>query len=150
MRQRFEVVLTFILYSSLNLFTDEANINNSRRMLFKIPANTSAKVFIANGHNVSFRDGQKYPEWSRGILYIEGILLGAIIPLLFSSIYYSFLFKDKANIWFSIYLFFTIISFHFPLSIEILLFKPVKDSIAVLPIRIIILGFIIEICFCKN
>ena len=97
------------LYSSLNLFTDEANINNSRRMLFKIPANTSAKVFIANGHNVSFRDGQKYPEWSRGILYIEGILLGALIPLLFSSIYYSFLFKDKANIWFSIYLFFTII-----------------------------------------
>ena len=47
-------------------------------------------------------------------------------------------------------LFFKIISFHSPRSPEILLFKPVTASIAVLPIKIIISGLIIDICSFKN
>lgn len=96
-------------YSNLNLFADQADDVGSRKMLLRIPGDTSAQIFIANADNVTFRNSQKYAEWSRGILYLEGIILGALIPLLFSSAYYSFLFKDKANTWFSIYLFLTII-----------------------------------------
>ena len=96
-------------YSNFNLFSSQTNDLESRRMLLQIPGNTTAKIFIANATNVTFRNGQKYSEWSRGNLYFEGIILGALIPLLFSSIYYSFLFKDKANTWFSIYLFLTVV-----------------------------------------
>ena len=42
---------------------------------------------------------------------------------------------------------FKIISFHLPLSSEILVFNPVTASIAVLPIKMIIFGLIIEMCF---
>ena len=45
---------------------------------------------------------------------------------------------------------FKIISFQFPLSLKIFLFKPVTASIAVLPIKIIILGSIIDICSFKK
>ena len=42
-----------------------------------------------------------------------------------------------------------ITSFQFPLSFDILIFVPNKDSIAVLPIKINIFGLIIDICFLK-
>ena len=47
-------------------------------------------------------------------------------------------------------LLFKIISFHLPLSEDIFSLIPVTASIAVLPIKIIILGSIIDICSFKK
>ena len=81
-----------------NLYSEGGKTVQSRNMYITLPPGAESKVLIGAPKlqlwKIEFSDPTAYAEWNRGFIYLQGIMIGAMISLLSLALFSAYKYQN--------------------------------------------------------
>ena len=97
-----------------NLYADGGKKSQSRTMYITLPPGAESKVLIGAPKlqlwKIEFSDPATYAEWNRGFIYLQGIMIGAMISLLSLALFSAYKYQNLPSYWYAAWLTLQVVS----------------------------------------
>jgi class 3 adenylate cyclase len=97
-----------------NLYANGGRTIPSRTMYVTLQAESESKLLIGAPRlrldEIEFSDPTTHAEWSRGFIYLQGILIGAMISLFALAIFSAYKYQNPPSYWYAAWLTLQVVS----------------------------------------